>query len=156
MDSAIATTYNLRPEQKLQNHTEYPKHNDQFPSARTHPEPYRLPGSLDSAQHVIRENDKAHQRREMVTVPTMPLADRDRGRGMNTLRASNKFSDQFGIKLQAGQGASRIWSQRELRGTPGDDRGLRVSWSRHPSARSKILVQRWRVARTGRFWANEE
>src|SRR5258708_278070 len=39
MDSAIAPTYNLRPEQKLQNHTEYPKHDDQFPSARTHPEP---------------------------------------------------------------------------------------------------------------------
>src|SRR5262249_15973482 len=77
MDSAIATTYNLRPEQKLQNHTEYPKHNDQFPSARTHPEPYRLPGSLDSPQHVIRENAKAHQRRELVTVPTMPLEDRD-------------------------------------------------------------------------------
>ena len=39
MDSAIAPTYNLRPEQKLQNHTEYPKHEDQFPSARIHPEP---------------------------------------------------------------------------------------------------------------------
>ena len=77
MDSAIAPTYNLRPEQKLQNHTEYPKHDDQFPSAQTHPEPYRLPGSLDSPQHVIRENDKAHHRRELVTVPTMPLADRD-------------------------------------------------------------------------------
>ena len=25
MDSAIAPTYNLRPEQKLQNHTEYPR-----------------------------------------------------------------------------------------------------------------------------------
>ena len=71
MDSAIAPTYNLRPEQKLQNHTEYPKHEDQFPSARTHPEPYRLPGSLDSPQHVIRENDKAQQRRELVTIPTM-------------------------------------------------------------------------------------
>ena len=77
MDSAIAPTYNLRPEQKLQNHTEYPKHDDQFPSARTHPEPYRLPGSLDSPQHVIRENDKAHQRRDLVTIRTMPLADRD-------------------------------------------------------------------------------
>src|SRR5215470_9826167 len=77
MDSAIAPTYNLRPEQKLQNHTEYPKHEDQFPSARTHPEPYRRPGSLDSPQHVIRENDKAHQRRQLVTVPTMPLTDRD-------------------------------------------------------------------------------
>ena len=29
MHSAIAPTYNLRPEQKLQNHTEYPKHEDQ-------------------------------------------------------------------------------------------------------------------------------
>ena len=77
MDSAIAPTYNLRPEQKLQNQTEYPKHEDQFPSARTHPEPYRRPGSLDSPQHVIRENDKAHQRRQLVTVPTMPLTDRD-------------------------------------------------------------------------------
>ena len=77
MDSAIAPTYNLRPEQKLQNHTEYPKHDDQFPSARTHPEPYRRPGSLDSPQHVIRENGKAHQRRQLVTVPTMPLTDRD-------------------------------------------------------------------------------
>src|SRR5262245_58777736 len=77
MDSAIAPTYNLRPEQKLQNHTEYPKHEDQLPSARIHPEPYRLPGSLDSPQHFIRENDYAHQRRELVTVPTIPLADRD-------------------------------------------------------------------------------
>ena len=77
MDSAIAPTYNLSPEQKLQNRTEYPKHEDQFPSARTHPEPYRRPGSLDSPQHVIRENGKAHQRRELVTVPTMPLTDRD-------------------------------------------------------------------------------
>src|SRR5215471_11918669 len=77
MDSAIAPTYNLRPEQKLQNYTEYPKHEDQFPSARTHPEPYRRPGSLDSPQHVIRENGKAHQRRQLVTVPTMPLTDRD-------------------------------------------------------------------------------
>src|SRR5260370_16486066 len=77
MDSAIAPTYNLRPEQKLQSHTEYPKHDDQFPSARTHPEPYRLPGSLDSPQHVIRKNDKPHQPRELVTIPTMPLADRD-------------------------------------------------------------------------------
>ena len=77
MDSAIAPTYNLRPEQKLQSHTEYPKHEDQFPSARTHPEPYRRPGSLDSPQHVTRENDKAHQRGELVTIRTMPLADRD-------------------------------------------------------------------------------
>src|SRR5215831_5488886 len=77
MDSAIAPTYKLRPEQKLQNHTEYPKHEDQFPSARIHAEPYRLPGSLDSPQHFVRENDYAHQRRELVTVPTMPLADRD-------------------------------------------------------------------------------
>src|SRR5262249_16412662 len=47
---------------------EYPKHDDQFPPARTHPEPYRLPGSLDSPQHVIRENNKAHQRRQLVTI----------------------------------------------------------------------------------------
>ena len=76
MDSAIAPTYNLRPEQKLQNHAEYPKHEDQFPSARIHGEPYRIPRSLDSRQHVIREYDKAHQRRELVTVATMSLADR--------------------------------------------------------------------------------
>ena len=77
MGSPIAGIHNLRPERELQKHTEYPRDHDQFPSARTHPEPYRLPGSLDSPQHVIRENDKAHQRRELVTIPTMPLADRD-------------------------------------------------------------------------------
>src|SRR5215471_10163928 len=79
MSSAIATTYNLRPEQKLQDHTEYPRHEDQFPSARTHPSPERLPRSLESPQHVIREKEKASQRRQLVTIPTMLWADRDFG-----------------------------------------------------------------------------
>src|SRR5215813_8002338 len=79
MNSAIATTNNLRPEQKLQDHTEYPRHEDQFPSARTHPSPDRLPRSLESPQHVIREKEKASQRRQLVTIPAMLLADRDFG-----------------------------------------------------------------------------
>jgi hypothetical protein len=33
--------------------------------------------SLHAPQHVIREYDKAHQRRDLVTVPAMPLADCD-------------------------------------------------------------------------------
>ena len=76
MGSPIAGSDSLRPEQKLQEHTKHSRHQDQFPSARTHPESYRLRWPLDSPQHVIPENDKANQRRELVTVPTLPLADR--------------------------------------------------------------------------------
>src|SRR5215813_5060701 len=79
MNSAIATTNNLRPEQKLQDHTEYPRHEDQFPSARTHPSPDRLPRSLESPQHVIHEKEKASQRRQLVTIAAASIAPDDSG-----------------------------------------------------------------------------
>jgi hypothetical protein len=43
--------------------------------ARTHPQEHTLLLSLDSPQHVIREHDKTHQRRDLITVPTMAFAD---------------------------------------------------------------------------------
>ena len=48
-DSAIACTYNPRPEQKLAHHTENTRHEDQLPSARSQPQPHGLPRSLDSS-----------------------------------------------------------------------------------------------------------
>ena len=75
MGSPIAGIHNLRPEQELEKHTEHPRDHDQFPSARTHPQEHRLLLSLDSPQHVIREHDKTHQRRDLITVPTMAFAD---------------------------------------------------------------------------------
>ena len=75
MGSPIAGIHNLRPEQELEKHTEHPRDHDQFPSARTHPQEHRLRLSLDSPQHVIREHNKTHQRRDLVNVPTMAFAD---------------------------------------------------------------------------------
>ena len=69
--------HNLRPEQELHKHTEHPRDHDQFPSARTHPQEQGLLLSLDAPQHVIREHDKACQRRDLVAVPTLPRADCD-------------------------------------------------------------------------------
>src|SRR5260370_26925702 len=69
-------THNLRPEQELHKHSEHPRDHDQLPSARSQPQ-HILPWCLDSPQYVIREHDKAHQRRDLVTVPTIPWTDRD-------------------------------------------------------------------------------
>ena len=47
--SAMARNYNPRPEQKLAQHTEETRYEDQLPSARTQPEPHRLL-TFDSSQ----------------------------------------------------------------------------------------------------------
>ena len=57
--SPITEIHSVRPEQKLQNDTEYPKHEDHFPSARSHPQEDRLLWSLDPPQHVIHQHGKA-------------------------------------------------------------------------------------------------
>src|SRR5439155_1680501 len=75
--SAIARKYNPRPEQKLAHHTENTKHEDQLPSARFQPQPHCLPWSLDSSQQVIGENKETQHRRQLVTVRSVVLADRD-------------------------------------------------------------------------------
>src|SRR5215470_16577013 len=72
--SAITGIHNLRPKQKLHNHTEQAKHDDRFPSARTHPQEHGLLLSFHVPQHVVREYDKAHQRRDLVTIPAMFMA----------------------------------------------------------------------------------
>src|SRR5260370_21438543 len=75
--SAIARKYNPRPEQKLSHHTENTRHEDQLPSARSQPQPHGLPWSLDSFQQVIGENKETQHRRQLVTVRSVVLADRD-------------------------------------------------------------------------------
>src|SRR5260370_41947348 len=75
--SAIARKYNPRPEQKLAHHTENARHEDQLPSARSQPQPHGLPWSLDSSQQVIGENKETQHRRQLVTVRSVVLADRD-------------------------------------------------------------------------------
>src|SRR5215471_2311167 len=45
--SPITESHSVRPEQKLQNDTEYCKYEDHFPSAQTHPQEDRLLLSLD-------------------------------------------------------------------------------------------------------------
>ncbi len=54
--SAMTWTHNPTPEQRLAHHAEDTRHDDQLPSARTQPEPYRLLMTLDSSQQVVREN----------------------------------------------------------------------------------------------------
>jgi hypothetical protein len=75
--SAIARKYNARPEQKLAHHTENTRHEDQLPSARSQPQPHGLPWSLDTFQQVIGENKETQYRRQLVTVRSFVLADRD-------------------------------------------------------------------------------
>ena len=74
--SAMARTYNSRPEQKVARHTEETSYEAQFPSARTQPEPRRLM-SLDLAQRVISENEETQHRRQLVTAQATTLAYRD-------------------------------------------------------------------------------
>ena len=61
--SAMARTYNPRPEQKLAHHTEETRYGDQLPSARTQPEPHRLL-TFDSSQQVVGENEETQHRRQ--------------------------------------------------------------------------------------------
>jgi hypothetical protein len=65
---AIAHTYNIRPKQKLAQHTEDSKQHDQLPSARTKSKPHDIAGSLNLFQQVIQENKEAQHRRQLVTV----------------------------------------------------------------------------------------
>src|SRR5215471_12361376 len=73
--AAIAHTYNIRPKQKLAQHTEDSEHQDQPPSAHTPPEPHGIPWSLNLFQHVIQENEKTQHRPQLVTVRVMVLPD---------------------------------------------------------------------------------
>src|SRR5260370_2127278 len=74
--AAIVHTYKIRPEQKLAQHTEDTEYQDQLPSARTHP--HGIPGSLDSFQQVIEENEETQHRPQLVTARVMVLADGSR------------------------------------------------------------------------------
>ena len=68
---AIAHTYNIRPIQKLAQHTEDSEPRDQLPSARTKSKPYGIPGSLNLFQQVIQENEEAQHRPQLITVGVM-------------------------------------------------------------------------------------
>src|SRR6516225_12145617 len=71
--AAIARTYNIRPKQKLAQHTKDCEHQDQLPSARTKSEPHGIPGSLNLFQQVIQENEETQHRPQLETVRVMVL-----------------------------------------------------------------------------------
>src|SRR5215467_2322509 len=73
--TAIAHMYNIRPKQKLAQHTEDSEHQDQPPSARTKSEPHRIPGSLYLFQQAIQENEETQHRPQLVTVRFRVLPD---------------------------------------------------------------------------------